>query len=103
MISGASVEQASQFRFAVRVVLWVASRLAYFVLAFLLVFACLVRVIGPDGGDGDAPRGARGCSRRANRSRAACAPSGGVSMTAAALDCGTNSPRGCRAWSEVYG
>ncbi len=45
VISGASVEQASQFRFAVRLVLWVASRLVYFVLAFLLVFACLVRVI----------------------------------------------------------
>jgi hypothetical protein len=45
VISGASVEQATQFRFAVRVALWVVSRLLYFVAAFLLVFAWLVRAI----------------------------------------------------------
>jgi uncharacterized SAM-binding protein YcdF (DUF218 family) len=45
VISAASVEQATQFRFAVRAVLWVASRLLYFVAALLLVFAWVVRMI----------------------------------------------------------
>jgi hypothetical protein len=45
VISAASVEQATQFRAAVRAVLWVASRLLYFVVALLLVFAWLVRVM----------------------------------------------------------
>jgi len=42
-IPAASVEQAAQFRWAVRAVLWVASRLLYFVAIFLLVTAWLVR------------------------------------------------------------
>jgi hypothetical protein len=45
VISAASVEQATQFRFAVRAVLWIASRLLYFVAALLLVFTWLVRMI----------------------------------------------------------
>ena len=45
VISAASVEQATQFRAAVRAILWVGSRLLYFVAALLLVFAWLVRVI----------------------------------------------------------
>jgi hypothetical protein len=44
VISAASVEQATQFRAAVRAALWIASRLLYLVAAFLLVFAWLVRV-----------------------------------------------------------
>jgi hypothetical protein len=45
VISAASVEQATQFRAAVRAILWVGSRLLYFVAALLLVFAWLLRMI----------------------------------------------------------
>jgi hypothetical protein len=45
VISAASVERATEFRAAVRAVLWVASRLLYFLAALLLVFAWLVRMI----------------------------------------------------------
>jgi hypothetical protein len=43
MIPAASVKQATGFRTIVRIALWVGSRLLYFVAAFLLVFAWLVR------------------------------------------------------------
>lgn len=42
-IPGQSIQQATGFRTLVRVVLWVASRLVYFVVALLLVSAWLVR------------------------------------------------------------
>jgi hypothetical protein len=42
-ISAESVQQANGFRILVRVVLWVASRLLYFVVAFVLLFGWLAR------------------------------------------------------------